>query len=302
MIRLITILLLLATPALAQEPIDLMLERDITASPEEDKVPASKHDEITLSALRDISSKLDSISGHLAPDGQRNALREKIDLRTIAIDEADLVQQTRMAFGTEAMAYSGIGALLISVWGIWLLYKNLKEARNATKAAQAAATAAEKQVQQNRAYMILDIESIEFIWRANHKTWVLSQRWENCGQSPAINVSLRYNIHVDKDGAPLPKDFTSPVLPGTFDNWTVGPGQSYSGGPATLLRDDLFDQQPSTGVFIYLECLYSDVHGRTFKNRFFMQGSVCVLNNVAKLGIYWTIPKDNGEIEITSAA
>lgn len=284
MIRLITIMLFLSVslsaPAAADytatlSPDDPLIKEspkksnhsETANAAEQNDRSARENQEIALSYLRDISAQLTAISRNLAPDKVKDAAKENNESEALRAVQADLIQQTRMARGTIAMAAIAFAALVLCGWVICLLYKNLREARNATKAAEKAASVARAQLMQNRAYMVLDPASLSFTWIQCDKV-IFNCRWINYGESPAVDVTVSYKFHLVKNGV-VPNNFYDQRK--EADNKlrvTVPPGRHFQGHmPPPLPAIVLLPDDP-TDLIVYIECSYSDVHGRRFKNAF----------------------------------
>lgn len=258
---------------------------------------ARENQEIALSFLREISAQLNAIAGNLASDKERQVAQDEDQQHSIETGDADLIQQSRMAWGTIAMAASSFAALIISVWGIYMLYRNLREARKATAAAEDAASAARAQLMQNRAYMILDPESLSFTWLRSEKV-TFNCRWINYGESPAVDVAVSYKFHLVKNGV-VPSDFYDQRREsGNTLRVIVPPGQHFRGHmppplPATVLLPD-----NPTDLVVYIECIYSDVHGRRFKNSFDAHVLAVGVSPQTKVAVKFIL-LNTGEAEIT---
>jgi len=123
----------------------------------------------------------------------------------------DLLQQCRVAAGTESMAYWAIWGIGISVIGVLLLFGTLIYTGRAANATRETLGIATKTLRQDRAWlgvMADQMDKNEVQDAAGNLIHVsLSYPILNAGQSPAINVAGRMRAATN-----IPHDFYSSVL------------------------------------------------------------------------------------------
>lgn len=221
------------------------------------------------------------------------------------ISRLDLEQQARMADSTESMGNDSRIQVAYSYWGLWLnggglvilavaLYYNIR----ATNATRDAANAALEQSRQNRAYMIFDPTSIR-CQRAGGGI-MFSQKWVNCGASPALDVRAEYNVVRVNPGEAPPEEIDRGIAatsPEPLKYGMVAPGQGYDGTPLLFDRKD-FDGEPVHIVF-YSECTYRDVHGNSYRNQFNAFALIVGTGEEAEVRVQMNLGPNNGEIELS---
>lgn len=148
------------------------------------------------------------------------------------------------------MSVSGIAALFVSIWAVWLLGRTLTVTRDAVAEAKKGAEAAEAAVKvtsdtakrQLRAY--LSFTKIETITITDHLRSDIQRRVdgysfrltiENPGQTPALECFIRGSVSI-MDA----KGFTNPIFPEVADNRmrsSIGPHSFVYGPMIGISRD-----------------------------------------------------------------
>lgn len=103
----------------------------------------------------------------------------------------ELLQQCRIAVGTEKMAFWAMLAFWAGLAGVAVVALTLIETKRANAAALRAAMAAEAAVASNRAWLGYDSASIIAHPVGDGLQYKLTVKFRNSGQSPARNVKLR---------------------------------------------------------------------------------------------------------------
>jgi hypothetical protein len=170
--------------------------------------------------------------------------------------EQDLTAQQRAAWAALIGAGFSLLSLLVSGLGLWALLETIKQGRTALKATREAIDA-EKYGQ--RAWMCYENFSVDFV-EGNDQSAVglrFLTRWQNCGQTPALNVRIYTELRFVPRDDPIPR-FEAPHAVESAMN--VGPGK-LSNGRARFLDGRAVEaaRQRLVMIYLYNHVLYQDI-------------------------------------------
>mgnify|MGYP005862363751 CR=1 FL=1 len=172
-----------------------------------------------------------------------------------------------------AMALTGLGALLVSIWAVRLLKATLKETRDAVRAADAA-VGVTREIGEAQARAYLSIQDIEVSGLTGQSSALVKFKIRNTGMTPARNLVWCGNAFVTDTFLRSEKARPESLAPELYKN-EIGAqaeklaeiGASGTRGMNTRITNDQITRiiMHQAHLFCLIEIVYSDVFACKYK-------------------------------------